>query len=408
MGFYIKLAWRNLFRNKRRTIIASIAIGIGLAALMFTDAVMVGMKDNMIRSATSSFLGEAQIHAKGFRDTQEVDLTIKGLEGVKHTLDQSDVVTEYACRTTTFSMITSPANVSSIVLFGIEPEKEKILSEIDDAIGMGEFFGGDNERDIVIGKKLAATLEVGLGDRVVVTVSQSKTGEIFQEMFRVSGIYFFNIKEMDTGMAFVRLKKAQEMLALGAEVHEIAVKFKDLRLASNDKLAFWSDFGDQQNEVASWVVLLPQLKAVFDMTGISLLLMGIILFAVVTFGIINTLFMSLYERMFEFGVIRAVGTRPSGVRKLVIYEAGALAFISNVMGVLLGLGITSLFMKVGIDYTGIEFAGTTITKMLYPVMKVHQFIVYPVSVFLFTLIVGLYPAMVAGKMKVAEALRKSL
>jgi ABC-type antimicrobial peptide transport system permease subunit len=144
------------------------------------------------------------------------------------------------------------------------------------------------------------------------------------------------------------------------------------------------------------------------MTGISLFVMCLILASVVVFGIINTLFMSLYERMFEFGVLRAVGTRAAGVRKLVIFEAGALGIVSIILGVILGFVSTLLFTKTGIDYRGIEFAGTTIKDMLYPEMNVLQFIIYPIGVFIFMLIVGLYPAFVAGRMSIADALRKSL
>ena len=408
MWFYIKLAWRNVFRNKRRTLIAGFAIGLGIASLIFFDALIVGMEDNMVKSATSSFYGEAQIHQKDFRLTQEVDKTINNLERVVNSLESEEIIDMFSLRTLSFSMITSPANVSSVMLFGIEPEREKYISKIDDAIQKGSYFEGENERDLVIGSKLAEILEVELGDRVVITVSQAETGDLYQEMFRISGIYHFNVKEMDTGMAFIRLERAQQMLGLGNEVHEIAIKFKDLKYASQDDLPLWDKYSRDENEIASWVELLPQLKAVFDLSGASLFILGVILFAIVTFGIVNTLFMSLYERMFEFGVLRAVGTRPFGIGKLVFFEAGALAILSIILGVILGFGITFIVTKTGIDYRGIEFAGTTMHEILYPVMNIKQFVVYPAGVFLFTLLVGLYPAVFAARMSVADALRKSL
>ncbi len=136
--------------------------------------------------------------------------------------------------------------------------------------------------------------------------------------------------------------------------------------------------------------------------------MGIILFGIVAFGIINTLFMSLYERLFEFGVLRAVGTRPSGVRKLIVFEAGALSILSIIIGSILGFIITFIVTKTGIDYRGIEFAGTTFHELIYPVIHFQQFIIYPAALFLFTLFIGLYPALIAGRMSIANALRKSL
>jgi ABC-type lipoprotein release transport system permease subunit len=408
MGFYIKLAWRNIFRNKRRTIIAGIAIAIGLASLILNDAFMIGMENNIVKSATASFLGEAQIHGAGFRETQEVEKTIHKLDEVVKNLQEEEIVDAFTLRTMSFGMITSPADVSSVLLVGINPETEKHLSQIDEAINQGGYFAGDDAHDIIIGSKLAETLEVSLGDRLVATVSQAKTGDLSQEMFRISGIYHFNMKELDTGMAFIRLEKAQQMLGIGGSVHQIAVKFKDRNYAMQVGLPFWEKYSQNKNEAVSWTKLLPQLKAVFDMSGISLAVMCFILASVVVFGIINTLFMSLYERMFEFGVLRAVGTRSSGVRKLVLFEAGALGIVSIILGLILGFVVTFILTKTGVDYRGIEFAGTTIKDMLYPEMQLSQFIIYPIGVFVFMLLVGLYPAFTAGRMSIANALRKSL
>jgi len=408
MWFTIKLAWRNLFRNKRRTFIAGTAIALGLASMMFTDAVMIGMKDVMIRSATGSFLGDAQIHRNGFRLTQEVEKTINSQDTIIENLQSEETVDRFTLRTLSFGMITSPVNVSSVLFIGINPETEKYLSQIDDVIREGSFFDEDNERDIVIGSKLADVLEVGLGERVVITVSQAKSGDLSQEMFRVSGIYHFNIEEMDSGFAFVKLAKAQEMLGIGSNVHEIAIKFRDMKVSLQEDNPFWTKYSIDDNEAVSWLTILPQMGPILGMFWISLLVMAIILFGIVAFGIINTLFMSLYERLFEFGVLRAVGTRSSGARRLIIYEAGALAVLSCIMGIILGFIFIFIVTKTGIDYRGIEITGTTIRDILYPVFHIQQFIIYPIAVFVFTMLIGHYPAIVAGKMSISNALRKSL
>ena len=385
----VKLAWRNIFRNKRRTFIAAVAIGIGLAALIFIDAFMIGMKENMIRTATASFLGEAQIHRQGFRDEQEVSLTIQALDEVTANLAAETIVQHSTQRVLAFGMITSPANVSAINLVGIHPQTEKFLSQIDDAITEGAYFEGDNSRDIVIGAKLAEILETELGDRVVVTVAQAESGELSQEMFRVSGIYRFVGEEMNSGMAFVRIEKAQEMLAIGNGVHEIAIKFTSVSYAQNPTLPFWDTYSRYGNEALSWTKLMSQLTAILDITTYSKYIMGVVLFGVVVFGIINTLFMSLYERMFEFGVLRAVGTRPFGMARVVLFEAGALAVVSIGLGAILGFILTAVFTRVGMNYTGIEMMGVTIQEFIYPVLEIQQFIVYPISVFIFTIIDGI-------------------
>ena len=402
-----KLAWRNIFRNKRRTLIASIAIGIGLTALIFIDAFMIGMAETMIRTATASFLGDAQIHREGFRDTQEVSLTIQALDKVTENLAKEDIVEHWTQRTLAFGMITSPASVSAINLVGVHSPTEKFLSLIDDAITDGVYFEGDNSRDIVIGAKLAEILEIGLGDRVVVTVAQAESGDLSQEMFRVSGIYRFVGEEMNSGMAFVRIEKAQEMLAIGNRIHEIALKFTSIAYTQDSTLPFWETYSEHGNEALSWTELMSQLTVVLEMTKYSKYIMGVILFGVVIFGIINTLFMSLYERMFEFGVLRAVGTRPFGMARIILFEAGALAIVSIGLGSVLGFLVTALLAHTGIDYTGIEMMGVTMQEFIYPVLEVQQFIIYPISVFVFTIIAGLYPARHVAKMAPVDAMRRS-
>ena len=402
-----KLAWRNIFRNKRRTIIASTAMGIGLAALIFVDAFWMGMEQNMIKTATASFLGEAQIHREGFRGEREVSLIIRALDELTANLAEEPIVGHFTQRTLAPGMITSPANVSAINLVGVYPPTEKFLSKVDDAITEGAYFEGDNSRDMVIGTKLAEVLEVGLGHRVVVTVAQAKSGEISQEMFRISGIYHFADEEMNRGMVFVRIDKAQQMLAIGNGVHEIALKFTSLAYAQDSALPFWGAYSQHGNEALSWTEIMPQLEAILKMSQTSKYIMGIVLFGVVVFGIVNTLFMSLYERMFEFGVLRAVGTRPLRMAQVILFEAGALAIVSIGLGATLGWLVTAIFVHRGIDYTGIEMMGVTMQELIHPIMAVRQFILYPIWIFVFTIIAGLYPARYVAKMTPVDAMRRS-
>jgi len=415
MLFHLKLAWRNLFRNKRRSFITGIAIGMGLAALIFVDALVVGMERNMIHSATGSFLGEGQIHRAGFRTTQELTLTINDAEVILQRLAHEPVVAHAAPRLLAFGMITSPANVSAITVVGIDPTREPPLSQIDEVLIAGEYFSGRHSREIIIGSKLAELLEVGLDDRVVLTVATAPAsnsglpaGDLAQEMFRISGIFHFNIREFDASMIFIRLDQAQQLFGLPGGVHQIALRFTDAHFARDSQNPFWQKYSQQGNEAVGWPVLLPQLQAVFELSAFGIYLTGLILFGVVALGIVNTLFMSLHERMFEFGVLRAIGTRPSRMAALIVCEAGALAILSIALGLTLNVMVTLIVRQTGIDYTGVEYAGVTFRELLYPVMTVRQYLFYPFWVFVFTALVSLYPAMHAARMLPAQAMRRSL
>ncbi len=405
---WIKLAWRNIFRNKRRTYIAGTAIGLGLASLIFTDALIIGMEKNMIHSATLTYLGEGQIHRQDYRQTQDAELTINHLPAILDSLKQEKIVRAYSVRAMATGMISSPADMQVVNMVGIDPHLEREVSQLDEVIQRGSFFTDENPRNLLLGSKLAEILDVDIGDRVVMTAARIQNGEFAQEMFRVSGIFHFNIPEMDQGMVFIQLKHAQEMLGLGEQAHEVAIQFTDIQLGMDKDLSFWKRYSKSGNIAESWTVILPQMEAIFEITQFSTLLTGLILFGVVALGIINTLFMSIHERMFEFGVLRAVGTRPWSIARLLLLEAASLAVISIVLGNILGLASTYLVSQIGINYTGIEFSGITFRELIYPKLKVLQFIKYPLWVFFFTILSGIYPAIYAARMSPANALRKSM
>ena len=408
MPLTLKLAWRNVRRNMRRTVLCGLAVGIGLASLIFMDAIFEGMFQNMIRNATHTFLGEGQIHMKGFMDTMEPELVINSPEEVLQGLSKEPTLDAYTPRTVSFGMISSAANVGSIGLYGISPESESKISMIDEAIINGSFLGPDDKGLIMIGYRLADTVEVQLGDRVVVTVAQAGTGELSQEMFRVGGIFRFNVREVDSAMAFIHIDRARSMLALPGGTHEIALSFKDLNDAGDRANPLWARYSNKGNMAESWRDLVPQLDSVLELSGMSTAIMMTLIFSVVALTVMNTLFMSLYERIYEFGVLRAIGTRPGRMAGVVMLEAACLALISIGIGIVIGVVFLIYFGEHGIDYTGIEFAGVTLTEPIYPVIMTRQFTYIPLMVFSFALVAAIYPAFFASKLKPSEAIRRSL
>ncbi len=408
MKILLKLAWRNILRNKRRTILSGIAVGIGLASLIFVDGIYKGMLESMIRTATDTFLGEGQIHAQGFRDTLEVENTINNSETIMKSLKTESLISDFTPRTVSFAMLSSASGVDSVLLYGIAPETEKQISMIDEAIKEGNYLETEGIGQILIGSKAAETLEVETGDRLVLTVAEAGTGELSQDMFRVRGIFHMGIREIDSGMAFINIKQSRELLALGTGTHEIALKFHDINNAGDHTLAFWGKYSEHGNEALGWKDLVPELDSAATFTDMVTVIIVTLVFAIVAVIIMNTLFMSLYERMFEFGVLRAIGTRPGSMALIIFFEAASLSLIS----ILIGSGIAFLLMQIfsvyGINYKGIEFAGVTITEFIYPVMRLRQFTVFPVLIFTFSLIAAIYPAVFAARLTPAKAMHKSL
>ncbi|MBT3343565.1 MAG: ABC transporter permease [Gemmatimonadetes bacterium] len=401
----LRLAIRNLRRNRRRTLLAGLAIGIGLGALIFTEALMLGLEHNMIRTATDTWLGHGQIHRRQFRDTFAVDQTIVGAGQLLDQARADDRIAAATARTQCFAMLTSAANVAAVGAFGIDPPQERQVSRLASALREGTFL---QESGILIGSRLAETLEVGIGDRLVLTAAQAHTGELSQEMLRVEGIFSFGSRALDDGMAFLPIEHARQMLGLEAdEAHEIALRLADLTIAEDPSHPLWQEFSSVDNEALGWRQLMPELSAVLEMANVSMAFVLVILFGVVALSVINTLFMSLHERLFEFGVLRAIGTRPLRMATLVMCEAAGLALVSIIVGALIGLGVTSWVAHTGIDYGGVQYAGVTFNEQIYPILQWRQFVELPLWVFFFSLAAGLYPARYAARLKPAEAMRRS-
>lgn len=407
MNFYLKMAWRNSMRNKRRTFLASLAVGLGLAALIFTDGLTIGMLDGIIDTATGTFMGQAQVHRKGFRDAMDPDLVVKDGPALLGRLSSEPLVKAFAPRTVSFAMIASPSNSGSVMLYGLDPAAERGVSRLDRMVEDGDFLAGDGYA-IVIGAALADTLEVGLGDKVVLTAASAGGGDLAQGMFRVGGIMNSGSRAMDSNLAFVRIGKARELFNLGENFHELALAFHDVRNAEDASLPFWREYGGADNQAEGWPELVPELAAARGMSAFGILITAVILSGIVALGVTNTLFMSLYERMFEFGVLRAVGTRPLRMALIIVGEAAVLAVVSAAAGVFIGWLSSHLTAVHGLDYSGIDYAGVTILEPLRPKFRALQFWLYPSALFVFTLLVSLYPAVYAARMNPVEAMRKSL
>ena len=402
----IKLGLRNILRNKKRMGLAGIAICVGLAAMIVMDSYLLGLTENLITNATNTFSGSGQIHAKEFLTTFEAGNTIKKLDELLSKLGSEKLIKNFTLRTQTFSMLSSPYSVAAVVLFGIDPKKEKYVSIIDEAVIEGGFLENDQLNRLLIGKKLSELLDAGIGDRIVVTVAQAEGGELSQELFRVGGIFQLNIREMDKGIAFCHIKKSQELLGIGSNVHEVAFRFHNIENAEDPLLEFWEKYSVDGNEAVSWKDLIPGLEATLKVSKFSSLLMGVLLFAVVVLVVMNALFISLYERMYEFGVLRAIGTRPFYMAMMILVEASILALFSIAAGLVLGVAISYILSISGIDNSGLEFAQVTLREPTRPVITFSQLTFFAFCVFIFTLIAALLPARHAAKLTPAHAIKK--
>ncbi|WP_396587606.1 ABC transporter permease [Bermanella sp. R86510] len=413
MNITIQLALRNLFRNKKRTWLTLTLIACSVAAMMMMQGLMEGMKTSMITSSTRMFPGDAQVH-KGDYHLSRNDQLIFDYKTIEQKIKQVMMPQAIAPRIYQTAMMSSSRHNTSVLLVGVEPLLEGNFSKLRDAIVEGEFLTQNNSdsREVLLGYQLAKELTVELGDRIVVSVPQVESdgelgSEIAQGLFRVSGIFKFNAQRMDKGWAFISLKRGQTLLNIESKVHEVAINYDrnniDHEQVLNKSLSFGSGI-----TLKYWPELLPELDAMLSMTNTSLWIMGLILFVIAALGIINTLFMSIYERMWEFAVIKAVGNTPSEVFLMIIWEALLLGLLGVAVGILMGCLGNIWLGAIGIDYSNMEFSGAAIVEPIRPEMHLIQFVHIPIISLGLVLASALYPAWFACRIVPASALHKSL
>jgi ABC-type lipoprotein release transport system permease subunit len=403
----LRLAFRNLFRNTRRTLLTALLISSSLVVLILVDGLMLGMTKVMVGGITQTLEGEAQVVRKGFRNNFEVEYTIENPTNVISQIEESDVVEGFGPRVIIGGMIASSYNTSGALVYGVDAIKELKVSRISEAIIEGEYLSG-KPREILIGKPAADLLEVELGDRLIITAATVDTNEITQELFRLSGIFEFGPEEMDKSLVFINLDKAQDVLGMEGNLHQIALRFIDPEDAKKADLKLFNQLNDEENEALGWLDLQPSIGAMIEMSGYSTAIVGTILFLLTSLGVINSMFMSIYERIYEFGVAKAIGTTPWQIIQLVLFEALLLALISCAVGLTIGYSLGDYFSTNGIPMGKMEVSGVLLDGNLYTTLALYQFVNFPVYVTLLTLAAAIYPATFASRIVPTEALQRAL
>jgi ABC-type lipoprotein release transport system permease subunit len=402
-----RLAFRNLFRNTRRTVLTSLLISSALIVLILVDGLMLGMKDVMVGGITHTLEGEAQVVRKGFRNNFEVEYTIDDPTEVISQIESSDAIAGFAPRVIVGGMIASSYNTAGGLVYGVNAKQELNVSRISDAIVKGKYLSGE-PREILVGKPMADLLEVDLGDRLIITAATVDTNEITQELFRLSGVFEFGPEEMDKNLIFVNLDKAQNVLGMQGNLHQIAMRFVDPEDPKNPELPLFKQLTNDKNEALGWLDLQPSIGALIEMSSYTTAIVGTILFLLTSLGVINSMFMSIYERIYEFGVAKAIGTTPWQIMQLVLFEALLLALISCVFGLTIGYLLGDYFSVNGIPMGKMEVSGIVIDGNMYTRLALYQFINFPIYVTLLTVAAAIYPATFASRIVPTEALQRAL
>jgi ABC-type lipoprotein release transport system permease subunit len=399
-----KLAWRNLWRNHRRTLIMLAAISVGIWAMIFMTALMRGMVNDMVRDGVRALPGHVQVHHPAFLDDPSIDNLLPAPSAAFATaLDATG--NAWTSRVKVPAVITSERDTRGVTLIGIEPAMERDISFVAADITEGRFLDSPDDNGIIVGRKMVENLETGLGKRIVV-MTQDPDNEIADRGFRIVGILDSRIASYEETMIFAGRATVQKLLRIDNQVSEIAVLGDDFRDVEA-LLAQVSNAAGADSEVKPWYELDNYLGTMLDVMDGFVIVWIVVIFLALSFGLVNTLAMAVFERIREIGLMLALGMKPATILGQIVVESLLLLVIGLATGNLLAIA-TARWFEDGIDVSvvgeGMEMFGAS--SMLYPELVAGDLITANLIVVVLGFLASLSPAWRASRYEPIEAITK--
>jgi len=406
MNLYLRLAWRNIWRHRRRTVIIALAMGLSLGMMMFYDGLMDGFNDAIAGNAVRVLGGNVQVHAEGYREKVDSNPLLPLDDDaaiVNAALAQPSVIAA-SRRIQTGGLVTNSEGAFPMTIIGIEPEAEAPVSLIADHIVDGRYLEPTDEDSILIGKGLADVLGLSVGDRIAM-VGSDVHKQNRQRTMTVIGIYDIGIPSMEKATLYISLAEAQSLYGLSGQSTEVQITLEKVGTESQVVAALSSVLPDY--EVESWANTYPELGNAVGRKNIVMDIFSVIIVMIAGIGILNLLMMAIYERTREIGLLGALGLKPAQIATTFILEGVLIGAVGVLVGIGMGLGINISLMQVGMDYS--QFAGVTdymalISGRIYPTLGVNKLFMRAAIMLIIATLAALIPALIASRREPSEAL----
>ena len=406
MGKLLKMAWRNMWRNWRRTVIALVAVVLGLILLLFFDGLIKGSDQAIFGNAVRLYGGNIQAHDLGFREKARrlPLLPLADAEAVVAAASAQPDVVAAAKRINTGGMISSHEGAFSVVITAIEPQIEAPLSIQAENVVAGRFLQPGEGDAIFIGKGLAELLDVGVGDRVNL-LGRSKHEEMRQRTMTVVGIYNLGMAEAEKGTVFMTVDEAQSLYNLRDEVTEVTINLRSVGQESIVIAALQAALPGY--EIDSWDTLRPEIQETIATKLAFTSVFGLIVVFVASIGILNIQLMAVFERTREMGVLAALGMKGRQIMNLFLLEGTLIGAIGAAIGCNLSVLLLALVGRQGIDFSFAAGMGEMTALMgdrIFPSVTASDVVGRGITVTIIVMIASIYPAWQASRKEPAEAL----
>lgn len=407
MTLYLRLAWRNIWRHKRRTIIIVLAMSLTLALMMFYDGLMNGFTDAIYGNAVKVLGGNIQVHAEGYRSqaTSTPLLPLADSLAVVKVAEANPMVLAATERISTGGLITSREGAFAVGITGVDPEKEMTVNIIGQNVKEGRNLASDDLDSILIGKGLADAMGVGLGNRVTL-VGRSQHKQMRQRTMTIVGIYDLGMADIEKQTVYISLGEAQQLYDLQGQATEVAVFLQHIGQEKAVIGAMKSGLPSGY-EIESFQANYPDLAAAINSKGGAMNIFSVIIIAIAGVGILNLLLMAVYERTREIGVLGAMGLKPRQISLLFILEGTMIGLVGVAAGIVLGLALNGMLMRVGLDFGSMTQAASymaLVKDKVYPTWGVEKLLMRASTVAIISALAALIPAAEAGRREPAEAL----
>jgi ABC-type lipoprotein release transport system permease subunit len=403
------MAWRNIWRNPRRTILTVCAITFASVLLVFMLSFQFGSYETMINTSVKISTGHLQIQAEKYQEKKNIRYVIPDPQTIADMVAKIPEVEAYTFRGQAFSLISSEDRTYGVVVTGINPQREAKVSRLKKLVRDGNFLSANDVNQAVVGRLLAKNLRVTIGDELTV-LGQGRDGSIAATVVQVKGIFSSGIDEFDRSAIQIPLSTFQDVFSMDDAVHEIVVIAKSLSDVSRIKSKIQANLvginSRKSLKTLDWQDLMPGLRQAIEMDLVSGLIFYGLLIIVVAFSILNTFLMAIFERTKEFGVMMAIGTTPRRLTKVLLVESMAMTLIGIIAGILLGIVVTYYFQVHGIDFSGGSelLSQFGITGRMYPKLSLLSVSIGPSMVLFFTFFAALYPALKIRSLRPVDAM----
>ncbi|HRE26291.1 MAG TPA: FtsX-like permease family protein [Anaerolineales bacterium] len=406
MSLYLRQAWRNIWRHKRRTLIVVFAIGSSMSLMMMYDGLVGGFENAIYGNAIRVLGGNIQVHAEGY-DAQAASNPILPLPddvAIVNAAQSQPHVLAAARRINTGGMVTNREGAFAVSIVGIEPEKEAAVNLIAQNVVAGRFLTSEDGDLALIGQGLAAEMNLAIGDRFTLT-GQASHSQLRQRTLTVVGIYDVGMPDIEKRSVYLSLKEAQDLYGLTGQSTEVAISLEEIGQEPGVIQGLQPGFTNV--EISSWEASFPDLKYALDRKGAVMDVFSVIILGIAGIGILNMLLMAVFERTREIGLLGALGMRPGQIMWLFLLEGAMMGLVGVTFGVALGVGLNFIMSQVGFDYsafTSMTAYTALINERVYSTLGLEKIGMRVVTVLVIALLASIWPAREAAHSEPALAL----